>query len=352
MAIAHEHVASWTSDTLSGAIAERIGLGLPTLVLDRRVVSDNVVNNDLQADGVVSGPGTTVDLVDASRWVALIVPDPGRLQRDLQGFARALAIWCAPLEAPTADCIPDFAKATGAPRITDIVKALYDEGTHAAVVKSIGDEALRRWRSALRDLGEGPRAVVDDPWFSHLFLSAHADELSLARPYTRLDLRSPQVPRRAAQQIAAAVFDRLLEQAQHQDPAAPELVCFILEGHDLEPILRTQAARSEEDGVSSSPNVRLVWVDEVEDDGEGSKLASTRKENAPKSDDDRALYAMFSTSMDGRHRAAYAKGIMYGYSAFCTLEKPDEVPKDLVFLREAGMILGMNSPLVELFDDC
>jgi hypothetical protein len=350
MAIAHEHVASWTSDTLSGAIAERIGLGLPTLVLDRRVVSDNVVNSDLQAEGVGSGAGATINLADASRWVALIVPDPGRLQRDLQSFARALTTWCAPLEAVIADRVPDFAKATGSPRITEVVKALYDTDRHAPVVESIGDEALRHWRSALRDLGEGPRAVVDDPWFSHLFLSAHADELLLARPYARLDLRSPQVPRRAAQEIAAVVFDRLLDHAQHQDPSAPELVCFILEGHDLEPILRTPAARSEEDGVMSSPNVRLVWVDEVDDDVEGSKLASTRKEN--KSEDDRALYVMFSSSMDERHRAAYVKGIMYGYSAFCTLEKPDELPKDLVFLLEAGMILGMSSPLVELFDDC
>ena len=61
---------------------------------------------------------------------------------------------------------------------------------------------------------------------------------------------------------------------------------------------------------------------------------------------------MFTTKMDQRHRAAFVKGIMYGYAAYCTLEKPDEEPADLVFLREAGMILGMGSPLVELFDDC
>jgi len=325
-------------------------LGLPTLVLDRRVVSDDVASGDLQADAVASGPGTTINLADASRWVALIVPDPGRILRDLQSFARALLVWCAPLEASTADGIPDFAKATGSPLITEIVKALYDEGTHA-VVESIGDEVVRHWRSALRDLGEGPRAVVDDPWFSHLFLSSTADEFPVARPYTRLDLRSPRVPRRAAQQIAAVVFDRLLAQPQHQDPAAPELLCFILEGPDLEPVIRLEAARSGKDGVSSSPNVRLVWIDEVDDDSERLKLTSTQGEISPKSDDDRALYLMFSSEMDKRHRAAYVKGIMYGYSAFCTFEKPDEVPNDLVFLREAGMILGMSSPLVELFDD-
>jgi len=347
----HEHVTSWTSDILSGVVAERIGLGLPTLVLDRRVVADDVVNNDLQSDAVASKPGTTVDLADASRWVALIVPDPGKLQRDLQSFARALTVWCAPLKAATSDRIPDFTKATGSPRITEIVKALYDTNADTGVVQSISDGVLRHWRSALRDFGEGPRAVVDDPWFSHLFLSPTADELPLAQPYTRLDLRSPRVPYRVAQQIAAAVFDRLVDRAQYQDPAAPELVCYILEGRDLEPVLRAKALRSEENGVISSGSLRFVWIDQVNAGCDGPKLASTRKEEAPKSDDDRALYLMFSFTMDGRHRAAYVKGIMYGYSAFCTLEKPDEVSDDLVFLQETGMILGMSSPLVELFDD-
>jgi hypothetical protein len=212
------------------------------------------------------------------------------------------------------------------------------------VVQSIGDEVVRHWRSALRDLGEGPRAVVDDPWFSHLFLSPKAGELPLAQTYTRLDLRSPRVPRRAAKQIAAVVFDRLLDGAQ--DPAVPELVCFILEGPELEPVLRLPVARSE-----NSPTVRLVWIDEVDDDSEKPELTSTQRESSPKSDDDSALYAMFSSEMDKRHRAAYVKGIMYGYAAFCTFEKADELPKDLVFLRDVGMILGMSSPLVELFDD-
>lgn len=345
MAITHEHVASWTPDTLSRTLVERIHLGLPTLVLDRRVVSGDGASDEMQQDAVASGPGTTIDLADASRWVALIVPDPGRLPRDLQSFARALAVWCAPLEAPTADGIPDFAKVTGSPRITEVVKALYDDAdTDAPVVQSVGDEVVRHWRSALRHLGEGPRAVVDDPWFSHLFFSPKAGEFPLARPYTRVDLRSPRVPRRAAQQIASVVFDRLLEGAQ--DPAVPEFVCFILEGSELEPVLRLPVARSE-----SSPNVRLVWIDEVDDDSGKPKLPSTQRETSPKSDDDSSLYYFFSSRMDKRHRATYVKGIMYGYAAFCTLEKPDEVPNDLVFLQEAGMILGMSSPLVELFDD-
>ena len=42
---------------------------------------------------------------------------------------------------------------------------------------------------------------------------------------------------------------------------------------------------------------------------------------------------------------------MYGYPDFCLFEKPDELPGDLAFLRDAGMILGMGSPLIELFDD-
>lgn len=349
MAITHERVASWPSDTLSRAIAERIDLGLPTLVFDRRVVSDDAASDYLQANAVGSGLGSTIDLADPSRWVALIVPDAGRLQRDLQSFAQALTIWYAPLNPGIADCIPDIEKAIGRPRITYIVKALYGADT-SVVIESIGAEVVRHWRSALRDLGEGPRALVDDPWFSHLFLSPTAAELSLARPYTMLDLRAPRVPRRAAQQIAAVVFDRLLERAQHRDPAAPELLCFILEGPDLEPVL--PAARTGKDGVDSSPHVQLVWIDEVNVDSEVPKLASSGSEMSPKSEDDGDLYQMFSTNMDKRHRAAYVKGIMYGYSAFCTFEKSDELPRDLVLLREAGMILGMSSPLVELFDDC
>jgi hypothetical protein len=350
VAIAHEHVASWTSDSLWRAIAERVRLGLPTLVLDRRVESGEVANDDLQSAAVVSGLDTRVDLADASRWVSLIVPAPGTLQRDLQSFSRALTIWCAPPEATTSDFIPDFAKATGNPRITEIVKALYDESPGTQVVEAIGDEVVRHWRSTLRDLGEGPRAVVDDPWFSHLFLSPTAAELSLAGPYTLLDLRSPRVPRRAAQQVAAVVFDHLLERA-NQDPAAPELVCFILEAGDLEPAFKPAAVHSEGKDMNSPPNIRLVWIDEVDDHREAPKFASTVAENLPKSDDDGALYRMFSSSMDKRHRAAYVKGIMYGYLAFCTIEKSDELPEDLVFLREAGMILSMSSPLVELFDD-
>jgi hypothetical protein len=351
VAIAHEHVASWTSDTLSRAIAERIRLGLPTLVLDRRVVSGDVASDDLQAEAVASGPPTTVDLSDPSRWVALIVPDAGRLQRDLRNFAQALTIWCAPLERAISDCIPDFGKAIGSPRITDLVKALYG-GDTSVVSQSLGDEIVHHWRSALRDLGEGPRALVDDPWFSHLFLSPTAAELSLARPYTLLDLRSPCVPRRAAQQIAAVVFDRLLERAQQQGTAAPELVCFILEGSDLEPVLSLPAARTQTDRENPEPSVQLVWINKVDANSEVPKPPSTERETSSKSDDDSALNRMFSSSMDQRHRAAYVKGIMYGYSAFCTFENPDELPKDLVFLRETGMILGMSSPLVELFDDC
>ena len=102
--------------------------------------------------------------------------------------------------------------------------------------------------------------------------------------------------------------------------------------------------------MNSWPNVQLVWIDEVEDNSELPKFATAGRESSPKSEDDSALYRMFSR-MDQRHRAAYAKGIMYGYSAFCTFGKSDELPKDLVFLREAGMVLGMSSPLVELFDD-
>jgi hypothetical protein len=351
LAIAHEHVPSWMSDTLARAIAERIHLGLPTLVFDRRVVSGDVASDDMQADTVAFGSGTTVDVADASQWIALVVPDPAKAQRDLRSFARALAIWCAPLEAPTENCIPDFANATGGPRIPELVKAIYD-GEYAPVAQSIGDDALRYWRSTLRALGEGPRGVVDDPWFSHLFLSTTADELPLARPYTRIDLRSPLVPRRAAQQIAAVVLDRLFVREQHQDPATSELVCFILEGPDLEPALAAVVAGLGGQGSASLPNVRFVWIDRVDDVGEKPRLAPTRPETLPSSDDDWKLYIMFSSRMDKRHRASYVKGIMYSCSAFCALKKPDELPEDLVFVQEAGMVLGMSSPLVELFDDC
>ena len=171
MAIANEHVASWTSNTLSQAIADRRRLGELTLVLDRRVVSNHVASDDLQADHYA--PDTTVDLADASHWAALIVPEAERSQRDLQSFARALANWCAPSQLPSMNSIPDFAKATGGPRIPEIIQALY-ERENGLITQAIGDDILRHWRSALRDLGEGPRAVVDDPWFSHLFLSPTA----------------------------------------------------------------------------------------------------------------------------------------------------------------------------------
>lgn len=344
MAVEHEHVRSWTSEMLSRVITERTRQGLPTLVIDRRVGSDDV-SSELETDAVGSSPGGTLDLAQASRWVALIVPNPSRLQRDLQSFARALTIWCAPHKGPGADYVPDVAEEGGRPRITDIVKVLYDAGTHGPLVQSIGDENVRHWRSALRDLGEGPRAVVDNPWFSHLFLSPTSDEFLLVRPYTRLDLRSPRVPRRAAQQIAAVVFDRLLAQSQ------PNLVCLILEGRDLEGVLGGEATSFGNDGVTSSSNIRLVWIEEVDDDGESAKPTSAERKTSPQSDDDQGLYEMFSYRMDRRHRTAYIKGIMYGYSAFCTFENLEELPGDLVFLREAGLILGMSSPLVELFDD-
>lgn len=352
MAIAYEHVPSWKSDTLSRAIAERVELGLPTLVLDRRVVSDDVAVHNLAASAHAFLPGTTVSLADASSWVALIVPEPETVKYDLEGFARALSIWCGRLGASTAKHIPNFATASGNPRITDILKGLYGEDFQASAARqSISNEVVRHWRSTLRDLGEGPRAVIDDPWFSHLFLSPTAAELSLASPYTLLDLRSPLVPHRAAQKIIAVVFDRLLGQARHQHPVAPEIVCFIVEGSDLEPSLRIAATPPEKEGVNSPANVRLVWIDALEDKREAPKPTSTGSETPSKSDDD-ALYRMFTTTMDGRHRGAYVKGIMYGYSAFCTFEKADDLSNDLVFLREAGMILGMSSPLIELFDDC
>lgn len=346
MAIAHEYVTLWTFDLLSQAIAERIQLGLPTLILDRRVVSGDVASDDLPADTVAFGQDSTVDLADASRWLALIVPDAGTLQRDLQSFARALAIWCAPLKVSIADGMPNFARATGNPRITDLIKALYD-GEHAPVVQSIGSEVLCQWRSVLRDLGEGPRAVVDDPWFSHLFLSPKAGEFPMARPCTRLDLRSPRVPQRAARQIATVVFDRLLEQRRHQDATVPELVCFVLEGSDLEPALRPKASPSANDDACPTPNVRMVWIDEVEN----PKLDATPKEILPKSNDDSILFQTFSNRMDKRHRAAYVKGMMYGYPAFCQLEDTLKLPEDLALLRKEGMMLGMSSPLIELFED-
>jgi hypothetical protein len=299
---------------------------------------------------VGSGPGATLDLADASSWAALIVPSPTSGLSSLQGFARALAIWCAAPAAAFVASTPAFARATGGVRITDIAKALYDTDAPATVIESIGSDVLGHWRSMLRQLGEGPRAIVDDPWFSHLFLSPSAGEFPLARPYTRLDLRSPRVPPKAALRIAAVVLDRLLVRQEQQEPTASEVACFILEGGDLDQVLRSELLHAVAESTPSSPDLRLIWIDQL--DTVGTKPPdSPPPETSSTTDDDRSLYFMFSTTMDQRHRPAYVKGIMYGYPAFCQFEKPDKFPDDLVFLREVGLILGMSSPLVGLFDD-
>jgi hypothetical protein len=345
MAMTHEHIESWAMDALLETIAERIRVEAPTLVFDRRVARGENVNEHLSTDDFDFNTGSTIDLADASSWSALIVPDSKDPQIDLRCFARSLAIWCAGTSATIAAGIPKFTNDAGASRLTELIKSWYDSGPSAQV---IGDTEMSYWRSTLRDLGEGPRVVVDDPWFSHLFLSPTAAEFRLARPYTRIDLRSTRVPRRTAQRIARVVFDRFVGQLVKEHTTNSDPICFILEGRDLEPVPSAETTCGTD---MPQQDIRLIWVDRIDDTGGARPTDRASVDGSPESDDDDRLYWMFSNRMDRRHRPAYVKGMMYGYGAFCRLEKPNELSEDLFFLREAGMALGMTSPLVELFND-
>ena len=327
-------------DELSRVFAERATSGLRTLVIDRRAAGARARSfPPLQ----VIDPQLPIHLAHPASWYALIVPEQEHAYEDIEAFARAFRTWCNQPKSAALHVVPDFSKVKGAARCNEIVKYLYESARETDTDVAVGDSVLRLWRAELRVLGEAPRAVIDDPWFAHLFLSSSAAELALAQPYTALDVCAPRVPQAAARKIVTVVLDRLVVQSTRD--ASSEITIYVLEGTDLRETIDRFAESTE---LDEQADLRVVWIDQVDDDAVVEKTAVA--ESAGGAEDQVSPFDRYS-AVDQRVRPAFVKGIMYGYSAFCVLEDDQEPPSDIAFLRDAGIVLGTSSPLIELFDD-
>lgn len=333
------------------AIEASMARGAPTLVFDRRVVDPGAVATLDPPVPCAADQLTRVDLTDAGRWHALVRPGPATASRDLSFLARAFATWRAlptqRIEAP----LPTFERAALDEPVSGawVVKALYEgptESTKSADRQLGGKDVLHAWRRHLRALGESPRALVDDPWFSRLFLHPSAPAISLDRRLVWVDVRAPAVPGWAASRIAAVVSDRLAEVTSVDDDAGHPTI-FLLDGAELHSAV--QAVLGDGEAIRL---VTLPCSPEAEPTSDVTPappppLDSDRGDAEPTSDDAaKALYLMFSSTLDKRHRPTFVKSLMYGYHAF-SLEG-EHSDQDNAALAADGLVPAMGSPLVEI----